>query len=578
MSSNSNSGSESDSGSDSDDQGGAGRREVAYRLFAAEFEDADFSYSESDEERAPNYVVTPTGARVNRLFLVGVLTEVEEAGEDILRARIVDPTGAFVVYAGQYQPEAQAFFDQAQPPAFVAVTGKARTFQPDDSDVTYTSVRPENVNEVDAETRDRWSVGTARQTLSRVATMAGALDLEERGDDLRQLLESQGVDVGLAAGIPLAIGHYGTTGAYLEAVRDLSVQVAEVVTDERDEVAPFSTAPDASGPADLAALATLDVPASAGGEPDVDVETGAVSEPTNESTSSAAGTTTDTATSNDTATSTAEATESTETADATQTTETTETADAETTDTETADAGITDTETVETETSENSEPTDATAEPSTSTAETAEVGATSEEAEPVDTEPATGGDDEIGDFEPGEFELDEEEREAIEEEYGTGFQSGNEVDEPGEADIDTPEPNAEPDEADDGAQAATETETVAETSEVESAGSGDDTATEAETETGTTAAGSTETEATEEPETDTADVDADDEAGDVDLDEAVMDAMQANDEGDGAPEDAIVAAVTDRLGADEGEVREALQEALMGGQCYEPEDGVYKPI
>ena len=47
--------------SESEDQGGAGRREVAYRLFAAEFEDADFSYSESDEERAPNYVVSPTG-------------------------------------------------------------------------------------------------------------------------------------------------------------------------------------------------------------------------------------------------------------------------------------------------------------------------------------------------------------------------------------------------------------------------------------------------------------------------------------------------------------------------------------
>ena len=110
-----------------EDQGGAGRREVAYRLFAAEFEDADYSYSESDEERAPNYVVTPTGARLNRVFVIGVLTEVEEAGEDILRARIVDQTGAFVVYAGQYQPEAQAFFERADLPAFVAVTGKARS-------------------------------------------------------------------------------------------------------------------------------------------------------------------------------------------------------------------------------------------------------------------------------------------------------------------------------------------------------------------------------------------------------------------------------------------------------------------
>ena len=64
----------------------------------------------------------------------------------------------------------------------------------------------------------------------------------------------------------------------------------------------------------------------------------------------------------------------------------------------------------------------------------------------------------------------------------------------------------------------------------------------------------------------------------MDLDEAVMDAMQAEDDGDGAPEAAIVEAVTGRLGVGEDEVREALDEALMSGECYEPEDGVYKPI
>lgn len=37
---------------------GPGAREVAHRVFAAEFDDASLSYSESDEERAPNYVVT----------------------------------------------------------------------------------------------------------------------------------------------------------------------------------------------------------------------------------------------------------------------------------------------------------------------------------------------------------------------------------------------------------------------------------------------------------------------------------------------------------------------------------------
>ncbi|MEF8853241.1 MAG: hypothetical protein V5A44_04225 [Haloarculaceae archaeon] len=508
----------------SEGQGGAGRREVAYRVFAAEFEDADFTYSESDEERAPNYVVTPTGARVNRLFLVGVLTEVEEAGEDILRARVVDPTGAFVVYAGQYQPEAQAFFDRAEPPAFVSVTGKARTFQPDDSEVTYTSVRPENVNEVTAETRDRWSVDAARQTLSRVATMARALDRDERGDELRRLLEEQDVDAGLAAGTPLAIDHYGTTGAYLDAVRDLSVQVAEVVAGERDEVEPFSTSPDASGPADLAALATLDVPESSGG--DVDAERLASSGTTGDSASTGSADSAESA-----ATSTGSA--ATETTGSGSTGGTTTQAAGETTET-TATAGS-DATTGETETEET-----AGARETDGTTAGSETAATTESAEPAgetetaaesaggaEAETATGASEDIGDFEPGEFDLDETEREAIEEEYGTSFQSGTEVDDPGEAGIDTPEPNVEgePD------------------GDATTAGEGRD---------------------------------ADEE--DVDLDEAVMDAMRDNDEGDGAPEEAVVAAVTDRLGVGEDEVTEALQEALMGGQCYEPEDGVYKPI
>jgi len=64
----------------------------------------------------------------------------------------------------------------------------------------------------------------------------------------------------------------------------------------------------------------------------------------------------------------------------------------------------------------------------------------------------------------------------------------------------------------------------------------------------------------------------------VDLEDAVMDAMDAADDGDGASEDDIVAAIVERLGADEEAVREAIQDALMDGRCYEPDDGVYKPI
>jgi len=101
-------------------------REVAWRVFAREYNDADLGFKEGEDERAPNYVATPTGAKINRLFVTGVLTEVERVGEDdLLRARVSDPTGTFVVYAGQYQPDAVSFFADTETPEFVAVVGKA---------------------------------------------------------------------------------------------------------------------------------------------------------------------------------------------------------------------------------------------------------------------------------------------------------------------------------------------------------------------------------------------------------------------------------------------------------------------
>jgi len=559
--------------SGSEDQGGAGRREVAYRLFAAEFEDADFSYSESDEERAPNYVVTPTGARVNRLFVVGVLTEVENASEDVLRARIVDPTGAFVVYAGQYQPDAQAFFDRAEPPMFVAVTGKARTFQPDDSDVTYTSVRPENVNEVDAETRDRWTVGTVRRTLHRVATMAGALGMDERGDDLAAALEARGVDEGLAAGTALAIEHYGTTPAYLKAVRDIAVSAAEVVAGERDEVEPLRTDPDSPGEADLAALASLAVPASVGGESD---DSGALAaEPSTEtdlSTEPAGGATENASTAGESAE--AASGESAEAASGESATaeSATETGSEPASETETeAEPAAADAE-VGTDSATGAASPTAT-QSSTEPERTTDADTGSETEPAAESEPATAsaGDadeaDDLGDFDPGEFELDEDEREEIEQEYGTEFKSGTEVGEPGEADIETPEPEPEA-EPEAGAETESESEPEPEPESTDDAPEPDD----------DDAPEPTVDETESEPETNEGASDDAEPAEDVDLDEAVMDAMAEQDAGDGAAEADIVDAVTARTGADADAVRDAIQEALMQGQCYEPEDGVFKPI
>jgi RPA family protein len=145
-------------------------REVARRAFAAEFNDASYTFRESDDERAPIYLLLPTGARANRVFVVGTLTEKENIGEEseYWRGRVVDPTGTYFAYAGQYQPEAAAALRAVEPPAYVAIVGKPRTYEPDDGDDVLVSIQPESVSVVDTATRDRWVVETAERTLDRI--------------------------------------------------------------------------------------------------------------------------------------------------------------------------------------------------------------------------------------------------------------------------------------------------------------------------------------------------------------------------------------------------------------------------
>jgi len=204
-------------------------REVARRVFASEFNDAGYTFTESDDERAPVYALLPTGESSNRVFFAGTLTEKEDVGDDseYWRGRIVDPTGTFFVYAGQYQPEAASKLRDLEPPAYVAVVGKPRTYETDDGTVRV-SVRPESITEVDAATRDRWVAETARRTVERVA----AFD-DEGNEYARMAREEYGSDPET----------YKT--AALSALEDLDGGGDELAGD----AAPNDAAPDETDPA-----------------------------------------------------------------------------------------------------------------------------------------------------------------------------------------------------------------------------------------------------------------------------------------------------------------------------------------
>ena len=551
---------------------GPGTREVAHRLFAAEFDDASLSYSESDEERAPNYVVTPTGARVNRLFVAGVLTEVERVNDETSRGRVVDPSAAFVTYAGQYQPDEAAFLERAEPPTFVALTGKARTFEPEDSDRVFTSVRPESLNEVDADVRDRWVVSAAEATLARLAVFERALDSDLRGEELHAALEAGGAPASLAAGIPRAIDHYDTSTAYVEAIRRLAVDALELIAGERDEVRTPDIAPDEGGDASIGVLPETDVriAAEAPAEPgsDSDPSTPADDAGSGDGTESAAGTGSgsDAEPEPDTepeSESDIEPEPDTEPADAesARTEPTTDpAAEGSVTDTNDgdevggdedggaddggADDGLDDFDDTGTEDDTLGDFAGGSGE---SGSDDLGAGDAGPDAETPADEGSTGDPDASSEM----YELDDEEREEIESEFGTDFSTGGEVDEPGEADIDVPDP-----------EELSETPESAETPETEPANADDDT-------------GSDGDDAEPDGDTDGDDGEADD---DVDLEAAAVETMTALDDGDGADRTAVVEAVASDHGASEDEIEDAIQDALMSGKCYEPTDGVLKPI
>jgi RPA family protein len=147
-------------------------REVAKRVFAKEFAAANLTYKDSEDQLAPTYLLTPTGAKCNRVFIVGTLTEKSDIGNDseYWRGRVTDPTGAFTIYAGQYQPEAAQSLADIEVPSFVAVIGKPSSYKGHDGNPVIT-VRPEIIVPADGDTRDLWVNDTIEATAERLTAL-----------------------------------------------------------------------------------------------------------------------------------------------------------------------------------------------------------------------------------------------------------------------------------------------------------------------------------------------------------------------------------------------------------------------
>lgn len=166
-------------------------RNPARRTFAWEFKDATHEERKGDGDRAPRYLLLPTGEWANRVFIVGTLADVvDEGDEKYIHGEVNDPTGRFYVDAGQFQLDALAKMRRIQTPEMVAVTGKAIRFETDNG--YNTKVRATNITPIPEALYDRWVADTAIQTMKRLEAfgdddnLAAAIAAEEYGNELEE--------------------------------------------------------------------------------------------------------------------------------------------------------------------------------------------------------------------------------------------------------------------------------------------------------------------------------------------------------------------------------------------------------
>ena len=224
-------------------------REVARRIYAEELKSSNYSFRDGEDQHqyAPSYLLTPTGAKCNRVFLVGTLIEKDDIGGDTeyWRGRVVDPTGSILIYAGQYQPEAAQVLAGLETPCFVAVVGKPNLYQTDDGNIII-SLRAESISQANESTRNQWILDTARRTLERLSDLS-LVRLPPTGEDFTTA-DSMPAEASSSAAMDAerAMQHYHTDIEHFRqmTIRALSALKADLLGGAfAEEARPVNTAP-----------------------------------------------------------------------------------------------------------------------------------------------------------------------------------------------------------------------------------------------------------------------------------------------------------------------------------------------
>ncbi|MGC8663222.1 MAG: hypothetical protein ACP5SF_02050 [Thermoplasmata archaeon] len=160
-------------------------REPAWRLFAMEFNDS-LVLEKKGEEKEANYILTRLGAKVNRIFLVGIMENKNLLNDNTFATGTVnDLTGTFHFSADKsYSPSSVwKFLLTAEPPVRVALIGKVRTY----GEAKNLDVRIETVQECDEFLEEYWKLSAIKNLIYRmqiareIANNADKSTLEKTG-------------------------------------------------------------------------------------------------------------------------------------------------------------------------------------------------------------------------------------------------------------------------------------------------------------------------------------------------------------------------------------------------------------
>lgn len=211
----------------------------------------------------PSYQLSKLGLKINRVLIVGVLTEKENVGtedEPMWKARLQDvPGGTVFINVGRYQPDAANSIRDIDTPSLVAVIGKVKSYTNEEMR-TFVSVRPERIFQVPEETRRLWMLDAAKGTWDRLVAMRKAQQLE---DPTVEAVEALGISRTAAEGVCMAIDQYGTCEStpFLKAVesclrsllpdRNIDFGLPGDVVEDPEEVSmePSADVPETAGPA-----------------------------------------------------------------------------------------------------------------------------------------------------------------------------------------------------------------------------------------------------------------------------------------------------------------------------------------